>query len=199
MDSIVPVLPFQPPVAVTTGQPCVACSKLGYLCPAHRVRAPGAIWGPGFDFTEQEMAEALEAANGLTATAAEFLGCSQSTVHAAMKRHPSLMELHQIKRDIVIDRAEDKLFEAIQEGEAWAVKYALSTIGKRRGFTERTELTGADGGAIRTEHTVPLDSLSIETKRKIVAELIQGDYNDDNKDPQLQSPRLITGGNKAAK
>ena len=33
-------------------------------------------------------------------------------------------------------------------GEPWAVAMVLKTIGKHRGYVERQEVTGADGGSI---------------------------------------------------
>jgi len=44
--------------------------------------------------------------------------------------------------------AETELYRAIRDGKDWAVKYILSTKGKSRGYVERQEVTGADGGAI---------------------------------------------------
>ncbi|MBU2051246.1 MAG: hypothetical protein KKH61_20050, partial [Gammaproteobacteria bacterium] len=46
------------------------------------------------------------------------------------------------------DTSEVKLQQAVNGGEAWAVKYVLSTKGKGRGYVERSEITGADGEAI---------------------------------------------------
>jgi hypothetical protein len=48
----------------------------------------------------------------------------------------------------MVDIAELKLRQQVQDGEAWAVKYILSTKGKSRGYVERQEVTGKDGGAI---------------------------------------------------
>jgi len=44
--------------------------------------------------------------------------------------------------------AETGLYKAIREGKDWAIKYILSTKGKSRGYVERQEVTGANGGAI---------------------------------------------------
>ena len=51
-------------------------------------------------------------------------------------------------RGEVVDYAEQKLRPAILNGEPWAIAMALKTIGKSRGYVERQEVTGADGGAV---------------------------------------------------
>ena len=35
--------------------------------------------------------------------------------------------------------------DCVLEGEAWAIAFALKTLGKKRGYVERIEQTGADG------------------------------------------------------
>jgi hypothetical protein len=47
-----------------------------------------------------------------------------------------------------VDTAELKLRQAVINGEAWAVLFALRTKGKERGYVERQEVTGKDGGGI---------------------------------------------------
>jgi hypothetical protein len=49
------------------------------------------------------------------------------------------------QRERMLDLCELKLYAAIQQGESWAIQYFLRTIGKHRGYVERTEHTGADG------------------------------------------------------
>jgi hypothetical protein len=88
-----------------------------------------------------------------------------------MERWPDLRVLAKDRREFTIDKAEDKLEEAVDAGEGWAIKFTLATVGKRRGYVERQEHTGADGGPMVTEHTVPLDRLSPALRRQIVAEI----------------------------
>ena len=49
------------------------------------------------------------------------------------------------KRSELVDLAEMSLRRGIMAGEAWAVALTLKTLGKDDGYTERTEITGADG------------------------------------------------------
>ena len=50
--------------------------------------------------------------------------------------------------------AEGKLFKAVQGEDLQAVKYLLSTKGKRRGYTERQEISGPEGGPIQTQSNI---------------------------------------------
>ena len=52
------------------------------------------------------------------------------------------------------DFAEGKLMNCIQQGEFPAIKYYLGTKHKNRGYVERQEQTGAEGGPIQTKAEV---------------------------------------------
>jgi len=94
--------------------------------------------------------------------AAEALGCSHQTVYNYAKRYKSVQEAIDRNRGHVIDTAEVALYRAILAGEHWAVTFALKTIGKDRGYTERSEqeISGAGGGPVQTVTTIDLKQLS---------------------------------------
>ena len=48
----------------------------------------------------------------------------------------------------MVDLAEQKLWESIQNGEAWGITLCLKTIGKDRGYVERQEFTGENSGPL---------------------------------------------------
>jgi hypothetical protein len=52
--------------------------------------------------------------------------------------------------------AQGKLVEKLNSGQDWAVRYVLSTLGKNDGFSDRVELTGAEG-----EPLLPVRSITI--------------------------------------
>ena len=58
----------------------------------------------------------------------------------------------------MIDTAELKLWQSIQNGEAWGITLCLKTLGKDRGYVERQELSGQDGAPL-WEPTVGLAML----------------------------------------
>ena len=99
-------------------------------------------------FTAEQVIEAIHASKGMQNFAARKLGCAPSTIRNYADRHPTVRQAINDERNLVLDTAELALFKAIQEGEAWAVCFTLKTIGKGRGYTERQEISGPDGGAI---------------------------------------------------
>lgn len=99
-------------------------------------------------YTAAQVAAALEATKGMVYLAAKQLGCSHTTIYNYIERHPTVREAWEAQGGEVGDTAELKLYQAILEGQAWAVAFYLKTKGKNRGYTERQEVTGADGGPI---------------------------------------------------
>ncbi|RLA87426.1 MAG: hypothetical protein DRG40_00300 [Deltaproteobacteria bacterium] len=97
----------------------------------------------------QEVLEAIEGTYGIKTIIARKLGCHRVTVNRYLKRHPRLAEAVREEREKLKDLAEAKLIEQLQDGQPWAVKYVLSTLGKDRGYVERQEhvVSGLEGGA----------------------------------------------------
>lgn len=98
------------------------------------------------------MIAALKATKGSVYLAAERLGCSHQTVYNYIDRYATVKDAYEFESGRTLDVAELALYKAIQDGESWAVKFILSTKGKNRGYTERTELTGAEGGPVPIQY-----------------------------------------------
>lgn len=98
--------------------------------------------------TKESVETALRETKGMISLAAKRLGCSRETVYDYIKKYPSVATAIHDEREATLDMAELALFKAIQNGEAWAIAMTLKTIGKQRGYVERQEVTGADGGGI---------------------------------------------------
>lgn len=97
------------------------------------------------------VASAITELKGNLAAVASRFNVARSSVVEFVQKHATLMSVLSDARESRTDLAEDKLGAAIENGEAWAVCFYLKTQGKSRGYVERQELTGKDGGAIRTE------------------------------------------------
>lgn len=80
--------------------------------------------------------------------AARQLGCSPLTMKRRIAKSAKLKEIQEAESEVVLDTAELKLGQAIMTGEAWAIKYLLSTKGKHRGYVERQEVSGPNGGPV---------------------------------------------------
>lgn len=90
--------------------------------------------------SDRAIADALREAHGLQTVAARRLDISHASVRRAISRSPMVMEAWRESREKLLDLAEGQLYKAIAAGEAWAIRYVLSTIGRHRGYTERLEL-----------------------------------------------------------
>lgn len=58
------------------------------------------------------------------------------------------------ERETLLDTAEDKLFEQIHKGDSKAINFALSTIGKDRGYVQKQEV----------EQTGKMDPIEIQVR-----------------------------------
>lgn len=97
-------------------------------------------------FTVAEVIQKLVRYAGLISPTARSLGCSRSALSAYLERHPTAKHCMIEARDGFIDEAEG-FFVRVVRGEIdcdvkerlAAAQYILSTIGKNRGYTTKTE------------------------------------------------------------
>ena len=98
------------------------------------------------EFTAKEVCDACEGTGGIMALVARKLGCDRVTVWRYSKRYATVRNaLHQAD-EALTDTAEDEAGKLIKAQYWPAIQYRLKTKGKDRGYTERQEITGADGG-----------------------------------------------------
>lgn len=99
-------------------------------------------------FTPEQVIEALKQSQGLVYLAAKQLGCSAQTIYNYGKRYAKVREALQEAKGERVDRAELALWSQINNGNIAAIIFYLKTQGKDRGYVERQEMSGPDGGAI---------------------------------------------------
>jgi len=91
-------------------------------------------------YTIEQMEQVLRDSRGLLSPAARRLGCDRATMYNYAARYPRIQQTIDDAREQLIDSAESKLAEAIEtKAEPWAIAFVLKTLGKHRGYTERTE------------------------------------------------------------
>ena len=93
-------------------------------------------------YSREQVGDALKKTDGLLTLAAKRLRCDYTTILRYMERYPELEEIRDSCRENMIDLAESKLKSKIKAGNLDATKFALKTVGKKRGFVERTEMAG---------------------------------------------------------
>lgn len=96
----------------------------------------------------EKIIAALRETNGLVSLAAKRVPCSHSTIHTRRKHVKAVQDVIDECRSELVDYGELALRKAIIAGEPWAVGFVLKTLGKIRGYVERQEITGAEGGSI---------------------------------------------------
>jgi hypothetical protein len=90
-------------------------------------------------YTNEKIIAALKETKGLVFLAAKRLGCSPQTIYNRSQRSPDVANVIKNERGEVVDTAELTLYNAILAGEPWAIQLTLKTLGKDRGYVERTE------------------------------------------------------------
>ena len=89
--------------------------------------------------------DALEKSLGVVTTACKNVGIGRTTFYEWMKDDQEFeQEVNEIQ-NIALDFAESQLHKQIGDGSTAATIFYLKTKGKKRGYIERQEITGADG------------------------------------------------------
>lgn len=108
------------------------------------------------------MIEALVKSLGIVTIAAERVGISRRTHYDWYNEDPDYRKAVDDIADVTLDFAESKLHKQVDKGDTTAIIFLLKTRGKKRGYVERVEQTGADG-----KDLIPKQP----TKEELLAEL----------------------------
>jgi transcriptional regulator with XRE-family HTH domain len=92
--------------------------------------------------------ETIRKTGGITGAIAKQLNVAPSTVSNWFRKYPHLRKIREEAIEHVLDIAEGQLFKHIQEGNLTAIIFTLKTKGKERGYSERQEITGPNGGPV---------------------------------------------------
>lgn len=104
---------------------------------------------PQEQFTVEQIVRAIHDAHGIVAGAAILLKCDRKTIYNYRDKYPEAVKAAMVEgREGMIDLTELKLFQAIQSSQPWAICFYLKTQAKHRGYVERREWSGPDGGPI---------------------------------------------------
>jgi len=107
--------------------------------------------------SKKAITEALQQACGRVTEAARRLGCSREHLHRRIRSDAALQAALDSAREELIDLAESKLVEKIRQGNLTAIIFALKTLGKQRGYTERMELQHSGQGEVRVAGLDPAE------------------------------------------
>lgn len=93
-------------------------------------------------YTDKQIIEAIPGSGGVLGTIADKLGCHRNTIQRRRDDSPEIQEALANADREMLDIAEKKLFEHVQDGNMRALSFYLGTKGKNRGYTQKTEITG---------------------------------------------------------
>lgn len=104
--------------------------------------------------TAAQVEDAIRKAAGNVSAAARGLGVGRTALHRRIAKSPRLQEVLQEERESLVDMAESALRAEVLARNMTAVIWTLkaSPEAKRRGWGERQEVTGADGGPVVVEY-----------------------------------------------
>jgi hypothetical protein len=100
-----------------------------------------------YNFQKSDIKKAIEGSGGYISEIARRLKCDWHTANKYIKEF-ELSEDLIVEDEKATDRAEIKLMQAIEDGEIAAIIFRLKTKGKKRGYVERQEVTGAGGDKV---------------------------------------------------
>lgn len=109
----------------------------------------------GKRLTKKAKLEAITGSGGLLVDIAAAAGVHRSTVRTWRDKDPDIAEAIEAERESTTDAAEKVIIKAIEAGDVNAAKYWLSTIGRNRGFTTRTEVEAEVSHYPKVQITLP--------------------------------------------
>lgn len=115
-------------------------------------------------FTVAQVRKALIEGRGVMAEAGRILKrrgkpMSRRYVAEYVSRHPELQELLEEVNETHLDVVESRLFQQIEAGDPSQIRFFLSTRGRHRGYVRATEVSGPNGGPVKTETVLRSEDL----------------------------------------
>ena len=92
-----------------------------------------------------------QSSGGVVVTIARRLGVTRQTVYSYMSKWVSVQKAVDDEREAMLDMAEGALYRLVSDGNPTGIIFLLKTRGKDRGYVERQEITGKDGGGLKVE------------------------------------------------
>lgn len=112
------------------------------------------------DAPKKRMLEALAKSRGIVSSACDAAQIPRSTFYLWCKSDEAFKSAVNDVQEIAIDFVEGQLFKLIEGSDTAATIFFMKTRAKSRGYIERTELTGADGGPVETAQKLTDDQFT---------------------------------------
>lgn len=99
--------------------------------------------------TVSALKDAIKEKRGNLSAVARAFGLSRNAILYRIDKSDDLKEAVRQARETMLDNAETTLYDEAINGNVTALIFFLKTQGKSRGYTERQEITGADGEQLK--------------------------------------------------
>lgn len=110
--------------------------------------------------TKKQIIQAIKEANGVITVAAKSLDCTRQAIYKRMKKDDDIVEAREQAREGMLDTAENQLHDLItnpdHKDHYKALRYYLSTQGKKRGYGDSMDIT-SDGEKVTGIQFVPIN------------------------------------------
>ncbi len=106
---------------------------------------------------KKAMIAALEQTLGIVTDALKISGITRTTHYEWLKEDPEYAAEVNSVGEMALDFAESHLHKQISEGEVSSTIFFLKTKGKKRGYVERQEITGADGNPLQVQQITGME------------------------------------------
>ena len=110
----------------------------------------------------REFLETFYKAFGNITIACKAFNINRSTYYDWREKYPEFAELADQAIDRRLDMVEDMLNKKCLEGDTTALIFTLKTMGKRRGYVERHEVTGSSDEGSKPIQIEIVDSRKVE-------------------------------------
>lgn len=128
------------------------------------------------NISKEKILKAIKGSHGIISTVADKLKCEWHTAQTHINKHDETKQALIDENEAFGDFVELKAMGRIKDDSEQMIRFYLATKFKKRGFTERQEITGAEGSPIQTENTDKLKKVIDKmdsTQRKMFFEIIE--------------------------
>ena len=89
---------------------------------------------------KESLLEAVQGSRGIISRVSESLGVSWATARKWIDEDKDIKSALEDERDCLLDRAEENILKAVDEGDLQISKWVLATLGRFRGFNDKAKL-----------------------------------------------------------
>lgn len=122
-------------------------------------------------YNKVDVAAAILLTNGTFSKMAPLLGRHRSRIRDYVLARPDVKEIYDNVREGMIDQLELDTFESALAGDPTDRRFLLTTLGKNRGYSTRSETTGPEGGPMQVVDPTKLKETSTTDIKSMVANL----------------------------